>query len=586
MNVLSSEYARKFKKDGKLCPGDYDFNGRLYPAMKERPRFGQVVNLIDRIDSGVPKNVFSESFTNHYFIHCNCLNDGLVAAVAICNMIYKKYTYDIGDYLVDLTTNRGTEPAVMNASVKILPPILGSNSLPPTLFEEVEEEEEEADNAGVFLYCDAIHDDIFTYDSAGIRVCFVIYAEDEIKSANEAMMNSLMPRPVSVRTPQQAAAQLHYTYINIPADKSDEIAGIIADQFVKNGYGCDDVKKQIRALSKHPLVTDEYQAVAAAKHILNNHIQHFSSVGNMLPYDFDDYIKAAPETRKREIKTHLVGLERELGIVKGAVNSLAFDIERRNKGLTSEVSGCNMIFSGQPGTAKTTTAREFAKILADRLIIPGIDNFRECRKSDIVGQYVGHTAKKVDDLFGELSSKGGGVIFFDEIYTLSEKNSTCYDTEAINCITQNMENYRSKIFCIFAGYENKMKEFVEANPGLSSRISTTVKFAPYDDDTLCCIFDSIVKTESFKIIGDYKDTVKDYFGRLRTLRGDNFGNGREARNLFENAKRYTANRIMPEKKITKQMLSVMTADDISKAVKEILESVITTENSKMNPIGF
>ncbi len=583
MNHLSSEYARKFKKERRLSPGEYDFDGVIYPALKERNRFSQVISLIDNIGNGVSDNVFSNSYTNHYFIHSNSLNDGLVAAVAICNMIYSKYTYEIGDYLVNLTSPCTPESAVINANVNILPAILGDNGFPGN--EEIEEEAEDTD-AGVFLYSDAAHNDIVAYDSAGIRVCFVIYAEEEIKSANEMMMNSMPPRKACSRSARQAAAQLHYTYINIPADKKEEIVDIVTEQFVKSGFACDNVKKQIKALSNHPLITDEYQAVAAAKHIINNHIQYCGSISYMVPVDFDDYVQVNTDNKKAQMKTKLIGLEKELGIVNGAVNSLAFDIERKNKGLTNDISGCNMIFSGQPGTAKTTTAREFAKILADRTIIPGIENFRECKKSDIVGQYVGHTAKKVDDLFKELDEKGGGVIFFDEIYTLSEKNNTCYDTEAINCITQNMENYRSKIFCIFAGYENKMKEFVDANPGLSSRISTNVKFKPYDDDTLCEIFESIVKGENFSIIGGYKDTLKDYFKELRKLRGDNFGNGREARNLFENAKRYTANRIMPEKKITKQMLSVMTSDDIRYAAEEILGSVITSAADKMSPIGF
>lgn len=149
-----------------------------------------------------------------------------------------------------------------------------------------------------------------------------------------------------------------------------------------------------------------------------------------------------------------------------------------------------------------------------------------------------------------------------------------------------MENYRSTVFCIFAGYENKMKEFIEANPGIGSRISTNVKFKPYDDKTLCEIFGNIIKWNNFTVLGKYEETLMNYFAKLRVLRGETFGNGREARNLFENTKRFMANRIMPEKKITKQMLSIITSDDIKSAASEILESVISCEEEKMNTIGF
>lgn len=581
MKFLGAEFARKFKKEKRLRPGDYDFINEIYPSLKERPRFKQVTDLIETLDRGVSDKVFSDSYTNHYFIHCHTLNDGLTAAVAICNMIYKKYIYEIGDYLVDMGNSGCDAPVVVNASIKMLSSAIMDNSC-ENFEDETEIEDEDELNAGVFLYNETSLSDIFAYDSAGIRICFVIYAEDKIKHDEELMPKGLFHTPASL-PPQQAAMQLHYTYINIPADKRSEIAEIITDQITRNGFNCENVKKQIKALSQHPLITDEYKAVAAAKHIINTHIQSFNSLEYMLPIDFRDYVQV--ETKKTGDKFGLVGLENELRIVKGTANSLAFDIERRNRGLTNDISGCNMIFAGQPGTAKTTMAREFAKILADKFIIPGIENFRECKKSDIVGQYVGHTAKKVDDMFKELADKGGGVIFFDEIYTLSEKNSTCYDTEAINCITQNMENYRTKVFCIFAGYENKMKEFIEANPGLSSRISTSVKFMPYDDDTLCKIFESMVKADNFVISGEYYDTIKDFFNKLRAIRKDNFGNGREARNLFENAKRFTANRVMQQKKTTKQQLSVITSEDITSAVNETLESMITGEK-KMNAIGF
>ena len=390
-------------------------------------------------------------------------------------------------------------------------------------------------------------------------------------------------------SPPQAAEQLHYTYIDIPDETSHHMARYITDQLEKNGFvinKSDSIRKNIIKLANHPSVQNEYQAVAAIKNVMNTHLELFGQMPVLNSIDFHNYTCTRKTIKSSVGKENvLVGLENELRLVNGAVNLLAYDIERMKRGLVSTVSGCNMVFAGQPGTAKTTIAREFATVLAERGIIPSIENFRECRKSDIVGQYVGHTAQKVDSLFQELHNSGGGVIFFDEIYTLSEKHSTCFDTEAINCITQNMENYRSSIFCIFAGYRQKMSDFINSNPGLSSRITTTINFSTYDNAALCKIFDSIIKKNKFTVEGNYYNEINAFFDKLREKKGENFGNGREARNLFDNAKRCAANRISTEKRPTKKMLSVITSEDIKIASEEIIASLIENE-SRYNPIGF
>ena len=205
-------------------------------------------------------------------------------------------------------------------------------------------------------------------------------------------------------------------------------------------------------------------------------------------------------------------------------------------------------------------------------------------KSDIVGYYVGQTAALVDKLFSEMAANGGGVILFDEIYTLSENDSTSFDREAVTCIVQNMENYRDKIFCIFAGYEEKMMEFLSSNPGLSSRIPFTVKFGGYSDETLIRIFGSIVAAEHYKIAGGCNDIISDFFNKLRAYRGDRFGNGREARNLFTNAKQKHALRISGSKKKTTKMLTEISREDISEAISDILLS--ETGAGSVRRIGF
>ena len=190
----------------------------------------------------------------------------------------------------------------------------------------------------------------------------------------------------------------------------------------------------------------------------------------------------------------------------------------------------------------------------------------------------------MDKLFSDMAANGGGVIFFDEIYTLSENDSTSFDREAVTCIVQNMENYRDKVFCIFAGYEEKMMEFLSSNPGLSSRIPFTIKFGGYSDETLINIFSSIAAAEHYKIAGGCNDIISDFFGKLRAYRGERFGNGREARNLFTNAKQKHALRISGSRKKTTKMLTEISREDILAAISDILLSETGAESVRR--IGF
>ena len=589
MKLLRLNYARDFLKKNYLCPLDYS-KEELMDSMMNRERFRDVVNFISGCVEHIDNDIFSDIFTNHYFIHCKTLNDGLIAAVTICNMIYSKYNYEIGDYLINRSCEE--EEFAKKAStecgtfVKIVP---GMSE------EHVQEKSTylpylDHDNPALFLYEESTLKEIFEYDPEGVKVCFVIWA-DEMEKQN----NSLLARFFCDDTsnsfnipPKQVATELHYTFFDITSESEDQKALYIKKFFEINDYDYTSVERKIRQLASHPSVKDEYTAVAAAQVVINNHMAKFYNDKKLRNSDFSDYVHSCntkEKSKKKKEPCGLTGLEKELEILNGAVSMLRLDIERKNAGLSQNLSGCNLVFAGQPGTAKTTLAREFGRLLFEQNIIPDMKNFRECRKSDIVGKYVGHTAAQIDQMFTELSECGGGILFFDEIYTLSEEQSTSFDTEAVNCITQNMENFRSNVYCIFAGYENKMKRFMESNPGLSSRITTSIKFSPYDDEMLEEIFKSIAYGENFIISGEYHDILKTFFSRLREIRGENFGNGREARNLFENTKRIMAVRIMAKAKHTKSDLSKITAEDIRKAADDILNSAVVGDDKKTKKIG-
>ena len=588
MKTLTTDFLKKLSETNSIRPAEYDLMREIFPIMEERPRFANVMRFCRCVLCSLDRSTFSDKYTNHYFIHAYSANDALLAAVAICNTIYEKYDYVIGDRLVDISSGGVVFPLAafagngMCASVMVSP----EQITPDGFSDDCDNEDKREDNASLFWYERSTPDSLTAYDADGVQVCFVLYADELIEKYKKEAGDSIFGSGINILPPRQAAAELHYTYIDIPKESSDELRVFITDYFNKKGFGTSRVKKLVAALSERGCIKSEYHAASVCRCIMNRHLYRYAECGELDAEDFSDYLAVkskAVRADKKDMK--LIGLDKELKRICGAVNMLEFDRERYRRGLSYELSGCNMVFAGQPGTAKTSAAREFASMLMDRGIITDKANFRECRKSDIVGQFVGQTAKKVDDLFSELDSIGGGVIFFDEIYTLSENDSTCYDKEAINCITQNMENYRSSVFCIFAGYENKMKYFLESNPGLSSRVTANIIFAPYDNELLCRIFKNMVKSSNFVIREDCDSILNSFFGRLRELRGSNFGNGREARNLFENTKRIMADRVLAGRSISKASLMNITPDDISMAAKEILGSDIGGRKP-VRTIGF
>ena len=191
------------------------------------------------------------------------------------------------------------------------------------------------------------------------------------------------------------------------------------------------------------------------------------------------------------------------------------------------------VFSGNPGCAKTTCARLFAKALAKEGITQNAC-FAELSRSSIVGQYVGSTAPKVREIFRK---NAGGVIFIDEAYALCDgdrgSNNT-YGEEAINEIIVCLENYPETVV-IFAGYPGRMEEFLESNPGLRSRVPYHVVFEDYTTEELVAITKVIAREQGYVISAAAAEKLSAIYDTAR-MQSD-FGNGRFARNMVEAAVR-------------------------------------------------
>jgi SpoVK/Ycf46/Vps4 family AAA+-type ATPase len=184
-----------------------------------------------------------------------------------------------------------------------------------------------------------------------------------------------------------------------------------------------------------------------------------------------------------------------------------------------------MLFTGNPGSAKTTCARLLAGILKEQGFLQ-TGAFVECGRGDLVGKYVGWTAKIVKEKF---SQARGGILFIDEAYALNSDDH--FGPEAINTAVQEMENHRDDVVVIFAGYPEPMEKFLRANEGLRSRIAFHLEFPDYNADEMTDIFNLMLEEQGYICETEALEKARNLFSAATAQK--EFGNGRFARNLLE-----------------------------------------------------
>lgn len=233
----------------------------------------------------------------------------------------------------------------------------------------------------------------------------------------------------------------------------------------------------------------------------------------------------------------LIGIDKAKKLIIEAIDYFKAQKLYKEKGIKLGKSTMHMVFTGAPGTAKTTTARLLGRILNDNKVL-STGQFVEVGRADLVGMYVGHTAPRVQRLFDKAK---GGILFIDEAYSLVDDRRGLFGDEAISTIVQEMENMREDIVVIFAGYEEPMKQFIHTNEGLRSRIAFTINFPDYTSSELLQIFELMVRKEGFKLDLSAREKAKDLFEELHHNQA--LGNGRLVRNIFEQSRQKLAIRI-------------------------------------------
>ncbi len=269
-------------------------------------------------------------------------------------------------------------------------------------------------------------------------------------------------------------------------------------------------------------------------------------------------LKEAPKGDAVKELEQLIGLKNAKKVITQALNFYKVQKLYADKGVSAERPAMHMIFTGNPGTAKTTVARLFAQIMKDNGLLSKGDLY-EVGRADIVGQYVGQTAPLVKAMFRKAK---GSVLFIDEAYSLVDDRDGLYGDEAINTIVQEMENNREDTVVIFAGYPDKMEQFLDKNPGLRSRIAFNIPFDDYNEDELLQIAELTAQKSNMQFSDEAKIKLKNLF--IESKKSADFGNGRFVRNVFEKAKMEQANRLvnMNYADVTNDVLSTLTASDI------------------------
>nr|WP_326185380.1 AAA family ATPase [uncultured Oscillibacter sp.] len=270
--------------------------------------------------------------------------------------------------------------------------------------------------------------------------------------------------------------------------------------------------------------------------------------------------EAAPPERIEDLQAELdgyIGLDAVKKEVRNLINMVTVYQMREKNGLPNTDLSLHMVFSGNPGTGKTTVARIMARIYHS-LGILSKGQLVEVDRSGLVAGYVGQTAIKT----GKVIERAlGGVLFIDEAYALNGRAENDFGQEAIDTMLKAMEDHRDDLVVIVAGYDGLMDDFIHSNPGLESRFNRFLHFEDYSADEMMRIFEMQCKKGCYTLEGQAAEMVRDFI-REENTDPVSFGNARGVRNIFEQILVNQANRLAGMEQVTKEDLMTITPTDV------------------------
>lgn len=254
----------------------------------------------------------------------------------------------------------------------------------------------------------------------------------------------------------------------------------------------------------------------------------------------------------------LIGLSSVKSEITSLTNYIKVQKMREEKGMKVPPVSLHCIFTGNPGTGKTTVARIVAEIYKELGLLKK-GHLVETDRSGLVAEYVGQTAVKTNKI---IDSALDGILFIDEAYSLVDGGNSDYGKEAIATLLKRMEDSRDRLVVILAGYTDDMRRFIDSNPGFQSRFNRYIEFPDYSAEELYRIFCSSVKKYEYTLADEAQEVLKKVFEDAVSNKDRNFGNGRFARNLFEKVVEQQANRLSSEAEVTAETLATIEAADI------------------------
>lgn len=268
----------------------------------------------------------------------------------------------------------------------------------------------------------------------------------------------------------------------------------------------------------------------------------------------------------------LIGLQEVKQQVQNLINVHQANNLRHSQGMSKVPVGMHCVFTGSPGTGKTTIARAVAEMYFAIGLLPS-NKVIEVDRSKLVAGYVGQTALKVQEVIEEAK---GGVLFIDEAYALSSDSGAGFGDEAIATLVKAMEDNRENMAVIVAGYKDPMKAFIDSNQGLKSRFQNFIHFSDYSNTELAQIFHSLCDAHQIRVNEDVKISLNTFFAESKLTSED--GNARFVRNLFEKMYLNLSNRAAADGHIEIHELTEFDVSDIPKVEKRKQTLGFSAEN--------